>query len=78
MNDFPSHSEFASELMCTKQAARYLNVSRFFLERDRTKKHDRRIPYVCLGAKLVRYRRSDLDAWVAQQTITPPTPDYTN
>lgn len=66
----------APNLLSTEQAAHYLNVSRYFLERDRTKKAERQIPYVSLGKKLIRYKRTELDAWVAQQTVTPPTPNY--
>jgi hypothetical protein len=29
-------------------------------------------PFVKVGAKHVRYRRSDLDRWLADQTVTPP------
>lgn len=47
----------------TKQAAEYLSVSASFLEKDRC--YRRSIRFLRIGAS-IRYRRSDLDAYLAQ------------
>ncbi|MFV2044147.1 MAG: helix-turn-helix transcriptional regulator [Anaerolineales bacterium] len=52
-------------LLCTKEAARYLSVSKAFLERDRWA--GARIPFVKIGSRAVRYRRADLDAYIERQ-----------
>jgi len=53
------------ELLTTRQAAHYLSVSMAFLERDRWA--GARIPFVRVGSRAVRYRRQDLDRFVAGQ-----------
>lgn len=45
-------------LLHTKDAAKFLNVSVAFLERDRWS--GARIPFVKVGARAVRYRLEDL------------------
>lgn len=50
------------ELLTTAEAARYLGMSKAFLERDRWA--GARIPFVRLGSRSVRYRVSDLDAYI--------------
>lgn len=55
-----------SNLFCTKQAARYLGVSKSFLDKDRWA--GARIPFIKIGTRAVRYRREDLDSYIAQQT----------
>ena len=52
-------------LMNTKAAAAYLGVSSAFLERDRWA--GARIPYVKIGTRSIRYRYTDLDAYIEQQ-----------
>lgn len=52
-------------LLCTKEAARLLGVSKAFLDRGRWA--GARIPFVRVGSRAVRYRREDLDAYVAGQ-----------
>ncbi len=52
-------------LLCTKEAARYLSVSKAFLERDRWA--GARIPFIKVGSRAVRYRRADLDAYIEKQ-----------
>lgn len=54
-----------TELLCTKEAARLLGVSKAFLERDRWA--GARIPFIRVGARAVRYRREDLDSYIAAQ-----------
>ena len=49
-------------LLCNRDAAKVLGVSPSFLANDRcTRRHG--IPYLKVG-KLVRYRESDLRAWL--------------
>ena len=49
-------------LLTTKEAARFLGVSVAFLERDRWAGAE--IPFVRVGSRGVRYRRSDLEAYI--------------
>lgn len=32
------------------------------------------IPFIRIGKKRIRYRRSDVEAWLAKHTVTPNTP----
>lgn len=60
-----------TQLLSTPQAARYLNVSIAFLERDRWA--GARIPFVKVGSRAVRYRLDDLDAYInshLQKTVS--------
>ena len=54
-----------TNLLNTAQAASYLTVSKAFLERDRWA--GARIPFVKIGSRSVRYRVSDLDAYLDSQ-----------
>lgn len=49
-------------LLTTKEAARYLSVSKAFLERDRWA--GARIPFIKVGSRAVRYRQTDLDQYL--------------
>lgn len=51
-----------NQLLTTKQAAPILGVSVAFLERDRWA--GARIPFVKIGSRAVRYRLSDLHAYI--------------
>jgi hypothetical protein len=51
-----------SQLLSTPQAAKFLNVSIAFLERDRWA--GARIPFVKVGSRAVRYRLDDLEAHI--------------
>lgn len=53
------------KLLTSTQAAKYLCVSKAFLERDRWA--GARIPFIKIGSRAVRYRESDLDTFVEQQ-----------
>jgi excisionase family DNA binding protein len=53
------------KLLTTAEAAVFLGVSKAFLERDRWA--GARIPFIKVGARAVRYRQEDLDAYIAQQ-----------
>jgi len=54
-----------TELLSTTLAAKYLCVSKAFLERDRWA--GARIPFIKIGSRAVRYRVSDLNAYIEQQ-----------
>jgi len=54
-----------NELLSTTLAAKYLCVSNAFLERDRWA--GARIPFIKIGSRAVRYRLSDLNAYIDQQ-----------
>jgi hypothetical protein len=54
----PSHMVF----LCEKKVALLLDLSVYTLQRDRSK--GRGIPFVVLGSRTVRYRLSDVLAWV--------------
>ena len=51
-----------TSLLTTKQAAKHLGVSSAFLERDRWA--GAKIPFIKLGTRSIRYRVSDLDAYI--------------
>ncbi len=52
-------------LLNTAEAAQYLGVSKAFLERDRWA--GARIAFVRVGHRGVRYRQTDLDAYIDAQ-----------
>jgi hypothetical protein len=60
--DQPSKPE---PLLTTKDAARFLSVSEAFLERDRWA--GARIPFVRIGTRAVRYKLSELEAYINGQ-----------
>jgi len=53
-------------LLTTKQAAQILGISIAFLERDRWA--GARVPFVKIGSRAVRYRYSDLLAYIESCT----------
>lgn len=53
-------------LLTTRDAATYLGVSKAFLERDRWA--GARIPFVRIGTRSIRYRRSELEKYIKRQT----------
>jgi excisionase family DNA binding protein len=53
------------QLLNTKEAANYLGVSKSFLDRDRC--YDARIPHIKMGTRTVRYRLTDLNAFIEKQ-----------
>lgn len=57
--------QFQSQLLSTPQAAKFLNVSIAFLERDRWA--GARIPFVKVGSRAVRYRLDDLQNYINSQ-----------
>ena len=56
------------KLLTTKEAARFLGVSEAFLERDRWA--GATIPFIRVGSRAVRYRVSELDAFVQSRLRT--------
>jgi excisionase family DNA binding protein len=54
-----------SELLNTQEAAKYLKVSKAFLERDRC--YTARIPFIKVGTRAVRYRLHDLNIYLESQ-----------
>ncbi len=54
-----------TNLLTTADAASYLCVSKAFLERDRWA--GARVPFIKIGSRAVRYRQSDLDAFIDKQ-----------
>ena len=57
--------QIQTELLHTKDAAKFLNVSVAFLERDRWA--GARIPFVKVGSRAVRYRLDDLQNYINSQ-----------
>jgi hypothetical protein len=57
--------QIQTELLHTKDAAKLLNVSIAFLERDRWA--GARIPFVKVGSRAVRYRLDDLQNYINSQ-----------
>jgi excisionase family DNA binding protein len=50
------------ELLTTKEAAKFLGMSKAFLERDRWKGAE--IPFIRVGTRAVRYELATLEAFV--------------
>lgn len=57
--------QIQTTLLHTRDAAKFLNVSIAFLERDRWA--GARVPFVKVGARAVRYRIEDLEAYINSQ-----------
>ena len=58
----------SNKLLTTEEAALYISMSKAFLERDRWA--GARIPFIKIGSRAVRYRKSDLDAYIDKQVRT--------
>ncbi len=58
-------------LVTTSAAAKFLSVSKAFLERDRWQ--GATIPYVKVGSRAVRYRLTDLEAFVSSRLSCAPS-----
>lgn len=58
----------SSGLLTTEQAAQYLGATPHTLEVWRSTRRYA-IPYVKIGTK-VRYRKADLDAWIASRVVS--------
>lgn len=57
------------KLLTTKEAAPILGVSEAFLERDRWA--GAQVPFIRIGSRAVRYRVSDLNAYIDSRRQTP-------
>jgi len=51
-----------TQLLNTLQAAQFLGLSKAFLERDRWA--GAKVPFIKIGARAVRYRLDDLQAYI--------------
>jgi len=56
------------ELLNNKQTANYLSVSEAFLNRDRWA--GATIPFIRVGSRAIRYRKSDLDNFINSRVHT--------
>lgn len=64
---FEDNAMTTADLLDTEKAASYLGCEASTLENWRcTKRHQ--IPYIKVG-RLVKYRKDDLDAWIASRTV---------
>lgn len=57
----------------TPGAARYTGLSESFLNKQRM--GDDGPDFIRIGRRAVRYRRSDLDAWMTSQLVTQDSPE---
>ena len=57
------------ELFSTRQTARILGLSPTTLEKWQRER--RELPFVRVSGNSVRYRRKDIDAWIAAHLIEP-------
>lgn len=57
------------KLLTTKEAAPILGVSEAFLERDRWA--GAQVPFIRIGSRAVRYRISDLNAYIDSRRQSP-------
>lgn len=58
-----------NKLLKTAEAAKYLSVSKAFLERDRWA--GAKVPFIKIGSRAVRYRLQDLEAYILASTCKP-------
>ena len=61
------------KLLTTKEAAKYLRVSKAFLERDRWA--GAQIPFIRVGARAVRYQLGDLEEFLDSRRTLDRGPD---
>ncbi len=61
-----------NSLFTTNEAAKYLCVSKAFLERDRWA--GAKIPFIKVGSRAVRYRKADLDNYIGENTRSGVSP----
>lgn len=61
------------ELLSNREAARYLSMSEAFLNRDRWQ--GATIPFIRIGSRAIRYRKSDLDNFV-ESRVYQSTSEY--
>ena len=56
-----------TELLTDRQAAEFLAVQSRTL---RLWRHTRQLPHIRISNRVLRYRKSDLDAWLARRFVT--------
>jgi excisionase family DNA binding protein len=61
------HDPYNCTLCTIAEAAEYLRVSESWLKRDRYSKNPK-VTFVRLGQNAIRYRKADLDAYIASLT----------
>ena len=57
----------SSDLFVEEQACNYLHTTPRTL---RLWRHTRGLPHIRITAKVIRYRRADLDKWLGQRRVT--------
>ena len=60
----------ADELLTERQAASYINMSVSWLRNGRSQQRPNQPRYLKISNR-VRYRRSDLDNWLAEHVVEP-------
>mgnify|MGYP001766483548 CR=1 FL=1 len=65
----PAYAVNPDPLLTEQQAADYLAVARSTLANWRSQYPDR-IPFLRMGTRAVRYRKSSLDAYIQQRQVT--------
>jgi len=68
IKEFAKSHSFCQSVFNTRQAAQYLNTSPSFLTRLRAK--GKGPPYIQIESA-IRYRSSDIDAWLGQRVTQP-------
>ncbi len=69
MADIKNHNQsgmLIDNLMNYKQAAQYLSLSESYL---RQLKSQGTLPYVLIGSRSIRFRRSSLDQWAQEREV---------
>ena len=56
-----------TELLTDAQAAEFLSVESRTLREWR---HTRQLPHIRISSRVIRYRKTDLDAWLARRFVT--------
>jgi len=62
----PAEVKPASELLTDTQAAALLSVEPRTL---RLWRHSRGLPFIRITSKVIRYRRVDIDGWIARRRV---------
>ena len=57
----------ATELLTDRQATEFLSVESRTLREWR---HTRQLPHIRISSRVIRYRKTDLDAWLARRFVT--------
>jgi predicted DNA-binding transcriptional regulator AlpA len=76
----PAESQSENRLLTEKEVAAYIRMSPSFLQKARSRGcllgHTPAPPHIVIGARTIRYRRKDIDAWIdAHEPHYPQTVD---